>query len=225
MTSGVDLRARYLPLAVGLLLLSACGGAMGQVQTSHAGATDKGSLASALDAPLAVGAVVRPALHFDIRGSAAPPTHLLSARTDIVDIQNGLLVGKSSGVSAILVAIEVDRQTASDTVVDIFHVWVRAADRLEVHGIDASGADLGPLSEPIELLVGDAVRLVPHPYAGSDRLVGVGTSTWTVDPPIALVLHEGMPNRVRLVARQVGVATVKIDMLGATSQLNLKVVQ
>jgi hypothetical protein len=39
------------------------------------------------------------------------------------------------------------------------------------------------------------------------------------------VLKEGMPNRVRLVARTPGTATVKVTMLGQTSTLSLKVMQ
>jgi hypothetical protein len=200
--------------------IAGCGaGGMGQVRTNDAGATDKGALTSALDAPIAVGAEVKPAFTYEVPGSTAPPTHFVSARTDIVDVREGLLVGKAPGMTAVLLALD-----KSETVVDFFHVWVRAADRLVVHGIDAGGHDLGAMSEPVELMVGDGMRFVPHPYAGSERLVGVGTSTWTVEPPIAIVLREGMPNRVRLVARQPGTATVNVSMLGAKSTLRLKVV-
>lgn len=202
-----------------LPLLAGCAGGMGQVSTGTSGAADKGSLASSLDAPLAVGGAVRPTFRVELRGSAAPPIHLLSARPDVVEIRDGLLVGRTPGVSAVLVAME------NNTVLDFMHVWVKPADRIEVHGIDASGGDLGPLTEPIELLPGDALRLVPHAYDGPDRLAGVGTSTWVVDPPIALVLREGMPNRVRLVARTAGSADVKVTMLGATSHLKIKVIQ
>ena len=79
------------------------------------------------------------------------------------------------------------------------------------------------MSETVELVVGDGMRFVPHPYAGGARLVGVATSTWTVEPPIAIVLREGLPNRVRVVARQPGTANVNVSMLGATSTLRLKV--
>jgi hypothetical protein len=121
-------------------------------------------------------------------------------------------------MSAVLVAL------GGDTVVDVVHVWVKAADRIEVHGIDAAGGDVGPLTEPIELVVNGGMRLVPHPYGGPDRLVGVGTSSWVVEPPIALVLREGLPNRVHLVARAPGEAQIKVTMLGATSFLKLKVI-
>lgn len=201
-----------LPVAAG------CGGgAMGHVNFQRSGATDKGGLASSLDAPLAVGGAVQPAVHFEVPGSAAPPTHFLSARPEIVDVRDGLLVGRSPGVSAVLVALD------DDTVIDFIHVWVRSADRVEVHTIDNAGGDLGSITEPIELLPGDGLRLVPHLYARSDRLIGVGTSSWTVEPPIAVVLREGLPNRIRLVARTAGTADVKVTMLGATAHLKLTV--
>jgi hypothetical protein len=201
-----------LPLAAG------CGSAFAQVEPAANAAVDKGGLASSLDAPLAVGGEVRPSLRVALRGSAAPSTHFLSARPDVIEVRGGLLVGRSPGMSAVLVTMD------DDTVVDFIHLWVKPANRVEVHGIDAAGGDLGPLSEAIELVPGDTLRLVPHPYDGTERLVGVGTSTWVVDPPIALVLREGLPNRVRLVARTPGDADVKVTMLGATSHLKLKVV-
>lgn len=212
--------ARSLLVLLAAIAAVGCGyGAMQQSRTVSEGAADKGGLASSLDAPLAVGGEVRPSVKIEVPGSAPPATHLISARPDIVDVRQGLLVGKSPGMSAVLVT------TDGDTVLDFFHVTVRAADRLEVHGIDASGADLGPLTEPVELMAGDGMRLVPHGYAGDQRLVGVGTSTWTVEPPIAVTLREGLPNRVRLVARAAGNATVKVTMLGATTTLDLKVTQ
>ena len=110
------------------------------------------------------------------------------------------------------------------TVIDLIHVTVRPVERIAVHGIDTSGADMGPLTEPIELVAGDGMRLVPQPYAGGEKLVGVATSTWVVDPPIAVILREGLPNRVRLVARQPGSATVQVTMFGATSLLRIEVV-
>jgi hypothetical protein len=218
MNETLGARPWRVPALLVAALCSGCMGAAGQVSVQTGGAADKGGLASGLDAPLAVGGEVRPALHVDVPGLAGPPTHFISARPDVIGVRDGLLVGRAPGMSAVLVAV------GGDTVVDLLHVWVKPADRLEVHGIDAGGGDVGPLSEPIELLVNDSTRLVPHPYSGADRLIGVGTSTWVVEPPIAIVLREGLPNRVRLVARTPGEAHVKVTMLGATSLLTLKVV-
>jgi hypothetical protein len=203
-----------------LSVLAGCAsGAMGQVSTETGAGTDKGALLSSLDAPLAVGGDVRPALHTDIKGSSGPPLHFVSARPDVVEVRDGLLVGKSPGMSAVLVAI------GSNTVVDFIHVWVAAVDRIDVHRVDGGGTDNGPLTEPIDLVTGEEMRLVPHAYAGSSPLVGVATSTWSVEPPIALVLREGLPNRVRLVATAPGTADLKVTMLGTSSHIKLTVVR
>jgi hypothetical protein len=186
--------------------------------SSRDGAADKGGLASALDAPLAVGGEVRPAIHLDIKGSTAPPTHLVSPINGIIEVKDGLLVGKAEGVAPVLVALD-----GTNTVVDFYHVWVRPADRLEVHGIEPSGNDVGALTERVQLINGESLRLVPHAYAGPSQLAGVARSTWVVEPPIAAVLREGLPNRIRLVAKQPGNATLKVTMLGATSNLPLQV--
>lgn len=207
--------AAYVCVVLGAM---GCGrGAMNQVGTSRSGAADKGGLASALDAPLAVGGEVRPALQVEMRGAVGVSTHLIAARPDIVAVDNGLVRGRSPGTAAVLVAVD------GDTVVDILHVTVRRPDRVALHAIDQAGGDLGPLTEPIELVTGDAIRLVPHVYADAEILSGVATSTWSVEPPIAVVLREGMPNRLRLVARAPGNALVKVSMLDQTSTLSLKV--
>ncbi len=213
------MRVSLKPTVLLLLpLLTGCGSAFAQVDAAPSAATDKGGLASSLDAPLAVGGEVRPALHVNVSGSAAPSVRFLSARPDVIAVRDGLLVGRAPGVSAVLVAME------DSTVLDFLHVWVKPADRIEVHGTDSAGGDMGPLTEAVDLLAGDTLRLAPHPYSGPERLAGVGTSTWVVDPPIAVVLREGMPNRVRLVARTPGTADVKVTMLGATSHLQLRVI-
>jgi hypothetical protein len=191
---------------------------MGQMRTHDHGAADKGSLRSTLDAPLAVGGEVRPAFEMSVAGSTAPPTHFVSARPDVILVRDGVLVGQSPGVAAVLVAMP------DETVVDFLHVWVERANRVDVHGIDGTGADLGPLTAPLDMVVGERIRLVPHPYAGAEQLAGVAAAQWTVEPPVAVVLREGLPNRVTLLARTPGTADVKIAMAGATSHLQLEVI-
>jgi hypothetical protein len=191
---------------------------MGQLRTHARGAADKGSLWSSLDAPLAVGGEVRPAFEVNVVGSTAPPTHFVSARPDVIVVRDGVLVGQSPGLAAVLIA------TPDETVVDFLHVWVERANRIDVHGIDGSGTDLGPLTAAIDMVVGERMRLVPHPYAGAEQLAGVAPALWTVDPPVAVVLRDGLPNRVTLLARTPGTADVKIAMAGATTHLQLKVI-
>src|SRR5437764_1098732 len=83
-----------------------------------------------------------------------------------LDVKDGLLIGKQPGVVAVAVATE------DDVVLDFIHLTVLRADRVDVHGFDGAGADLGQLSEAVELTVGESAQLVPRAYAGSERLAG-----------------------------------------------------
>lgn len=203
---------------VSLLLVSTagCGGAMGQVSSQDKGASDKGGILSSLDAPLAVGGTVRPSLRVEVQGSTPPPVHLVSARPDIVDVVNGNLVGRRAGMAAVLVATDAE-------VLDFVHVWVTPMERVEVHILEPNGSEGGVVMEPVEMVIGESIRLVPHAYSANEALVGVQTSSWTVEPPIAQVLREGLPGRVRLVARTAGIAKVRVAMLDKSSTIDLKV--
>jgi hypothetical protein len=85
--------------------LAGCGvGAMGQsVMARDCGPNDTRCVLSGLDAPLAVGAKTKPMVSLRMRGSAAPSLRLVSTRPDVVEAANGLLIGKSKGVAAVLV--------------------------------------------------------------------------------------------------------------------------
>jgi hypothetical protein len=194
-----------------------CGGAMGQSAIQDGGATDKGGLLSSLQAPIAVGGSVRPALRLELHGSTPPSTHYISTRPGIIAVRDGVLEGRAPGMSAVLVAND------QNVVLDFIHVWVKAANRLEVHRIDVDGADMGEVSEPVEMIVGESVRFVPKPYAGAELLTGVATSSWTVEPPIATVLREGLPGRCRILARNPGTATMKVSLLGSVASVQVKV--
>lgn len=202
-----------------LIAASSCGrGAMGQAALQDQAGADKGGLLSSLNAPLAVGGSVRPALRLELHGSTPPTTHYISARPEIISVRDGLLEGRAPGMTALLIANE------QNVVLDFIHVWVKPVNRVEMHRIDSDGSDMGEISEPVEMVVGDSVRFVPRPYNGSEALTGVATSSWTIDPPIATVLREGLPNRCRIVARQAGNATLKVSMLGSAGSVQVKVV-
>jgi len=206
------------PAAAVLVVLAAssCGGAMGQAVIHDRGA-DKGGLLSSLNAPLAVGASVRPALQLELHGSTPPSTHYISARPEIIAVRDGLLDGRAPGMTALLIANE------QNVVLDFIHVWVKPANRLEMHRIDSDGSDMGEVSEPVEMVVGESVRFMPRPYNGSEALAGVATSSWSIEPPIATVLREGLPNRCRILARQAGTATLKVALLGSVASVQVKV--
>jgi hypothetical protein len=190
---------------------------MGQSSIQEGGAADKGGLLSSLQAPIAVGGSVRPALRLELHGSTPPSTHYVSTRPSIFAVRDGVLEGRAPGMAALLILND------QNVVLDFIHIFVKPANRIELHRIDVDGADMGDVSEPVEMIVGESVRFVPKPYAGSELLTGVATSSWTVDPPIATVLREGLPGRVRILARSAGTATLKVSLLGSVASVHVKV--
>src|SRR5947208_2033887 len=74
----------------------------------------------------------------------------------------------------------------------------------------AEGIDLGASPTSVELLAGDAFTLTPRLFARNQPLLGSAATDWTVDSDAVTLLREvtAAGERVRLVARQPGPATV-----------------
>jgi hypothetical protein len=151
------------------------------------------------------------------KGSAAPALRLVSTRPDVVEAANGQLVGKSKGVAAVLV------QSEDGTVLDFLHVWVSPPTRIELHGRGADGSNLGALGDSVELLAGESLYVQPHAYVDAQEMLGEADGSWTVDPPLAEVLHTGKPGARRLLAKMPGEATIKVATLGLEATVRLVV--
>ena len=170
---------------------------------------------SGLEAPLATGATMRPVVRTELRGSGAPSLALWSAAPDVISVSEGRITGQREGVSAIVMSMR------DGTAIDFVHVWVRTADRIQLHRMSPGGDDLGELRDAIELMPGESVRVLPRPYADAQRLLGEGDSQWRVDPPLVDVLRDGAVGRRRLVAKRPGKATLTVSSLGVSSALEL----
>lgn len=206
--------------ALALALATAgCGtGALRQMRTGDDCATgDQGCMMAGLSAPLAVGASLRPSMHTQLRGSGAPSLAMWSVAPDIMTVENDRIVGQREGVSALVISM------SDNAAIDFVHVWVKRPDRLQLHRLDEQGADLGDVRDTIELLAGESVRLAPHAYAASQRLLGEGDTKWQVNPPIARVMRDGRPGRRRLVGTRAGNAIVTVTSLGLNSTFNLRI--
>ena len=205
---------RALASLVAVCLSGCATGGMGQstIQEGH------GAGKRALNAPIAVGAVLVPEVVVETPGGSAPVHQLFSVRPDVVEARGNELVGKSPGVSAILI------REQSGIVIDLLHISVAKASHLSLHRLTVDGTDLGELREDVELLVGDAIVLSPRVYAGPQRLTGSAASDWRVDPPeVARVLKDGVPDRRRVVAAAPGTATLSIETLGQRVSVRLSV--
>jgi hypothetical protein len=207
-----------LTLLLGACLLGCGAGALGQSRTGdNCSPTDQDCVMAGLGAPLAVGATTRPAVRTQLRGSGAPSLSLWSAAPDVIAVEDGRITGKRDGVSALVMSMD------DGSAIDFVHVWVRAADRIELHRIATDGADLGEIDDTIELVAGESLRIAPEPYADAQRLLGAGPSEWRVEPALCDVLRDGAPARRRLVARSPGQATLTVSSLGVSAKLTLVV--
>lgn len=211
------MKTTLLPLLA--LAISGCGaGALGQSHTGDDCAPgDQDCVMAGLGAPLAVGATTRPAVQTQLRGSGTPSLALWSAAPDVLTVHRGLITGQKRGVSAIVMAMD------DGSAIDFVHIWVREADRIELHRLAIDGNDLGELRDTVELVAGESLRIAPRPYADAQRLLGEGTSEWRVEPPLCDVLRDGATSRRRLVARAPGQAKLHVTSLGVSATLDLVV--
>jgi hypothetical protein len=207
--------ARTLSVVIAALAVSACGGG-GLNQSRLAEPRSSGS--EPLNAPIAVGATLEPEIQVDTQGSAAPTLHLESARPEVIAIEGGLLRAKTPGVAAILYS------TDDGSVIDFLHIWVAAPNRMTFSRLAPTGGDLGEITEPVELLVGDQLTVSPKLYTGSQRLSGHYDVRWHIDPPLVRVLRDGTSERRRLVAERPGTAILIAESANISAKLELSVI-
>src|SRR5688572_22006484 len=191
------------------LLLTGCGaGAMKQSTLVAANAPHKPQ------APLAIGARFYPDIATTLDGTTTPNLRLESAAPDILAVEDGALVGKRPGTSAVLIT------TDDGSVVDFMHVWVSPITKITVARRDGERVD-----GSIGLAVGEDITLVPALWSGAQRLAGEGNVTWTSSNERAVsVLHDGAPDRRRIRARAPGTSTITIALGDATATIALEVV-
>ena len=195
--------------------VAGCGGmAMGQGTMTAKNADD----AKELNAPLAVGGSIQPDVQMDLQGTASPTLVLVSGRPEVVSADGGRLTGRAPGVSAILVT------TKEGVVLDFYHLWVEQATRATLHRLYDDGRDMGEVWEGIDVMVGESVVLTPKVYYGAQELAGTVQGQWTVEPPVASVLREGVGERRRLVASTPGSAMVTVKLANVAVAMPLRVV-
>lgn len=206
-----------LPHAVGLLsallCLAGCGGAMGQSVMAERNA----DTAKPLDAPLAVGASIQPDIQLDLPGTVAPTLELIAARPEVAQAQDGRIIGRAPGVTAILIT------TKEGTVLDFHHLWVEQATRVTLHRQDDSARELGEVLSGLDFFVGESIYLTPKVYFKSQELAGTVAGTWSVDPPVATLLRQGLADSRRLVGSAPGEGTLTVTVSGVSVKVPLRV--
>jgi hypothetical protein len=173
--------------------------------------------AKPLTAPLAVGGSLQPKVDIDLQGTASPTIELISARPDVATAADGKIVGRSPGVTAILIT------TKEGTVLDFHHLWVEQATRMTLHRQDDQARDLGEVLDGIDFLEGESIYVTPRVYFKSQELAGTVPGTWTIDPPVALLLKQGLADGRRLFAAKPGEATLTVSIPGVSVRVPIRV--
>ncbi len=167
-------------------------------------------------APIAIGARFHPEVSSDAAGSTTPNLVLDSAVPDIIAVEDGALVAKRAGTSAVLIT------TDDGSVVDFIHVWAAPVTKITLGRRDGDR-----IGSAIGLAVGEDITLQPALWNGAQRLSGEGEVAWTSNGgdqgPIS-ILRDGSTDRRRLRARAPGKATITVALGEATTSVEIEVV-
>lgn len=204
-------------LVTTLLAVSACGTGGGMHQATLVGQcspTDATCTRKAPMAPLAIGARFYPEVSTEIAGSSTPNLRLESAEPAVLAVEDGALVAKSAGTSAVLIS------TDDGSVVDFVHVWVAPVTQITLARRDGER-----ITGSLGLAVGEDITLVPSLFNGAQKLAGDSAAVWTVDKegPLA-ILQDGSSDRRRLRARAPGKTKVTVALGAAQASVDVEVV-
>lgn len=220
-------RSLLLPAALAALLVAACAsdsggttGAMGQSSTTpDCAPEDTNCQDDGLDAPLAVGARLPIDVRITARGVSAPKMTLEPARSDVISVESGALVGKASGWSSVLFVND------EGLVMDFLTLNVTPAERVDVYRLtEGGGVEASPLPAKIQLAEGDDFEIAVKAFSGATRLLGELDAKWTLDvPDLATVLDTGRPASRRIRVKKPGTGTLTIEAGGFTKTISLEV--
>ncbi len=166
-------------------------------------------------APIAIGTRFTPELATELAGTTTPRLRLESAAPEIIAVEDGTLVARQAGTSAVRIA------TDDGSIVDFIHVWAAPATRLTLARRDGER-----VAGPIALAVGEDVTLVPALWSGAQRLAGDGDLRWHAEGDAAAVaiLRDGSADRRRLRARAPGATTITVALGALTAAIDVEVV-
>ncbi|HSD87863.1 MAG TPA: hypothetical protein VLB44_10130 [Kofleriaceae bacterium] len=165
-------------------------------------------------APLAIGAHFYPEVSSEVAGTTTPNLRLESAEPDVLAVENGALVAKSAGTSAVLIS------TDDGSIVDFIHVWVAPVTQITLARRDGER-----IAGSLGLAVGEDVTLVPALFNGAQKLAGDSDATWAISSDgVVTVLRDGSSDRRRLRARAPGKTTVTVALGDAKTSIDVEVV-
>ena len=165
-------------------------------------------------APIAVGTHFRPEVEVDLAGTSIPNLRLESAAPDVIGVDDGTLLAKQPGTSAVLIS------TDDGSIVDFVHVWAATATKITLARRDGER-----VVNAIAMPVGEDLTLVPTLWSGAQRLAGDAEVVWstTSEGPLA-VMRDGSPERRRLRARAPGKTTLTVALGDTKTSIDVEVI-
>ena len=168
-------------------------------------------------APIAIGTHFYPEAATELAGTTTPNLRLESAAPDVIAVEDGVLVARKAGTSAVLIS------TDDGSIVDFVHVWVAPATKITLARRDGER-----IEGAIALAVGEDVTLAPALWNGAQRLSGDGELQWTAAAatatgPVA-ILRDGSAGRRRLRARAPGKTTITVALGEIQATVDVEVV-
>lgn len=182
---------------------------VGQCSSNDAACSRRAPLA-----PLAIGSRFFPEVSTDMAGTSTPNLVLESQNPSVLEVRDGALVGVSKGTSAVLIS------TDDGSVVDFLHVWVAP-----VTDVVFTKRDGERVTSSLGLVVGEDISLLPSLFHKAQKLTGEPGVKWSVDNETSLIiLHDGVGDRRRLLARAPGKATITVAIGDVVANVDVEVV-
>jgi len=193
----------------------AMGGAMHQATlVGQCAADDVACSRRHPQAPIAIGTRFHPDVSTELAGNTTPNLILDSAVPEVIAVEDGALVARKPGTSAILIS------TDDGSVVDFVHVWVAPVTKITLARRDGDR-----VASAIALAVGEDVTLAPALWNGAQRLSGDGDVQWTASAPAPIaILRDGSADRRRLRARTPGKTTISVALGDVATAVDVEVV-
>jgi hypothetical protein len=128
-----------------------------------------------LDGPLAAGARIPIWISPQVSGSTAVALDWEVVNGEIADVEEGRIVGRSPGVTAILA-----RTPGDGVVIDFLHIWVDTPERISLHRVVENMTDQRELGDHIQVFPGEDLILRLQIAAGPRRLLGDAQEDWVL---------------------------------------------
>jgi hypothetical protein len=180
---------------------------VGQCAKDDAACSRKGPLA-----PLAVGARFFPEVDTELAGTTTPNLRLESAEPNVVAVEQGALIAKQPGASAVLIS------TDDGAIIDFIHVWVAPVTQMTLQRRDGERIE-GALG----LAMGEDITLVPSLFNGAQKLAGAADVAWTSSTDAVTILRDGSPDRRRIRAHAPGKTTITVAIGDAQATIDVEV--